>query len=97
MNRVETFMPVADDDDAVANLIERRWFAALTAIKTTQGECAVLQEVMDLAGDASRKARAYLVELEMLRDALGRQLTELDKKQSQARRLAGDRAELSAA
>jgi hypothetical protein len=96
MSRKETPMLVADDDDAVANLLERRWFAASAAVKTLQGECEVLHEVMNLAEDGWRHARANLAELKALRDALGQQLTELDRKQSQATAPAGY-AELSAA
>ena len=47
-----------EDDDAVANLVERRFFAALAAAQTVQGECAVLHEVMVLAVQAWRGARA---------------------------------------
>jgi hypothetical protein len=96
MSRMEESVRVADDDDAVANLVERRWFAAAAAVKTMQYECEVLHEVMNLAEGAWRHGRAHLAELETLRDALDRQLTELDRKQSHARERAGHE-ELSAA
>jgi hypothetical protein len=96
MSRLETSLPVADDDDAAANLVERRWFAASAAVKAMQGECAVLQDVLEISKDAWLHARAHLVELEVLRDALGTQLTELGRKQSQARQPL-DRIEMSAA
>ncbi len=70
-------MPIADDDDAAANLLERRWFAASAAAKTLQGECEVLREVMEIAEGAWRHARAQLAELETLRDGLGGQLNDL--------------------
>jgi hypothetical protein len=89
-------MLVADDDDAVANLAERRFFATLTAAKSMQDECEILREVRDLAEEAWRRARARLADLETLRDALGGQLAERDRKQSQAQQPPNDRV-LSAA
>lgn len=70
-------MPFADDDDAAANLLERRWFAASAAAQTLQGECELLREVLELAEDAWRNTRGRLAELETLRDDLGRQLNDL--------------------
>ncbi len=70
-------MPIADDDDAAANLLERRWFAASAAMNAMQGECELLREVMEIAEDAWRHARAQLAELETLRDGLGKQLNDL--------------------
>ena len=45
------------DGEAMSNLLERRWFAALTAAKAMQSECAVLREVVDQAEAAWRRAR----------------------------------------
>lgn len=67
-----------DDDDAAANAIERRWFAASAQVKIMQDECDVLHEVMDLAEEAWRRSHAQLAELEMLRDALGERLAGAD-------------------
>lgn len=66
------------DGDAAANLLERRWFSAITAARTMQAECDVLREVMEVAESAWRQARQRLAVLESLRDALGDQLTEID-------------------
>jgi hypothetical protein len=69
------------DGEPAAELLERRWFAALRAARSVQAECEVLLGVMELAEDAWRRARARLVELETLRDALGEQLTCVDGQQ----------------
>jgi hypothetical protein len=69
------------DGEPAAELLERRWFAALRAARSVQAECEVLLGVMELAEDAWRRARARLVELETLRDALGEQLTCADGQQ----------------
>jgi hypothetical protein len=69
-----TMLDFYDDDDAAANVIERRWFAASARVKVMQDECEVLREVMDLAEEAWRRSRAQIAELEMLRDALGERL-----------------------
>ncbi len=66
------------DRDAAANLLERRWFASITAVRTMQADCEVLREVMEVAEASWRRARTRLAELESLRDALGDQLTEID-------------------
>ena len=54
------------DRDAAANLLERRWFASITAVRTMQAECDVLREVMEVAETAWRRARTRLAELESL-------------------------------
>jgi hypothetical protein len=66
------------DRDTEANLLERRWFSSIAAVRAAQAECEVLRGVMELAETAWRRARAQLAELESLRDALGDQLTEID-------------------
>jgi hypothetical protein len=58
------------DGEAMSNLLERRWFAALTAAKAMQSECAVLREVVDQAEAAWRRARWRLEKLENMCDAL---------------------------
>lgn len=64
------------DVDARTALTERRWFAAIRAARDMESECDVLREVLVAAEDAWRRARARLIELETLRDALGEQLLE---------------------
>jgi hypothetical protein len=66
------------DPDAAANLLERRWFSSIAAVRTAQAECEVLREVMELAEGAWREARVRLAEFEILRDTLGEQLDALD-------------------
>jgi hypothetical protein len=67
------------DRDAAANLLERRWFAAFKAASGIRAECEALLESMATTEAAWRRARARLVELEALRDALGEELDELDE------------------
>jgi hypothetical protein len=61
--------------EAPAELIERRWFALLSAIKSLQGECATLLEASKLAEIAWRRACVQLAEFETLRDALEEQMS----------------------
>lgn len=56
-------------------LIERRWFALMSAIKSLQAECSVLFEASKLADVAWRRACTQLAEFETLRDALEDQLS----------------------
>ena len=70
-------------EDPASNQLERRWFAALTAVRAAQSECDVLRQVTEQAEAAWRSARARLEVLERLRDRLGETLAALD----------GDRAE----
>jgi hypothetical protein len=65
--------------DAAANLLERRWFSSITAVRVAEAECEVLREVLELAETAWRRARTQLAELECLRDALGDELAALDE------------------
>ncbi len=67
------------DGDAAAALVERRWFASITAVRAMQAECELLREVMELAEDAWRRARSQLVKLEALHDALGEELSRRDE------------------
>ena len=69
------------DNDAAAALIERRWFASITAVRTLRAECDVLREVVALAESAWRRACSQLSQLETLRDALGEELAERDEQQ----------------
>lgn len=71
------------DGEPAAELLERRWFAALRAAKSVQAECEALLEVMEMAEEAWRRTRLKLAELETLRDALGEQLSALDAQRTQ--------------
>jgi len=66
------------EGEPAAELLERRWFAALRAAKSAQAECEALMEVMQIAEQAWRRTRSKLSELETLRDALGEQLAAMD-------------------
>ena len=66
------------DGDAAANLLERRWFAAVRAAAESQSECDALARVLDLTHTALRDARARCSHLEALRDALGGELADID-------------------
>ena len=61
--------------DAASELIERRWFALLSAIKSLEGECGILLEASKLADIAWRRACLQLAEFEALRDALEEQMS----------------------
>jgi hypothetical protein len=63
-----------DDDDLADGLMERRWFAIDRAAGRLQSECNTLAAVLELVEDAWRGARSRLVELEAIRDALGREM-----------------------
>jgi hypothetical protein len=56
--------------EAASEVIERRWFALLSAIRSLQTECSVLLEASMLADVAWRRACMQLAEFEGLRDAL---------------------------
>jgi hypothetical protein len=64
------------DRDTAANLLERRWFSSITAVRAAEAECEVLREVMELAEAAWRRARAQLAKYEALRDAFDEELAE---------------------
>jgi hypothetical protein len=70
-----------EDGEPAAELLERRWFAALRAAQGMRAECEVLLGVMELAEDAWQRTRTRLVELETLRDALGEQLSAIEGQQ----------------
>jgi hypothetical protein len=66
------------DAEPATELLERRWFAALAAVRSLQAECDVLLGVLELSGDAWRRACAQLAQLEAVRDALGNHLAAMD-------------------
>jgi hypothetical protein len=61
--------------EAPGELIERRWFALQSAIRSLQGECGILLEASKLADISWRRACAQLAEFEALRDALEEQMS----------------------
>lgn len=66
----------ADRESEAANeVVERRWFALLSAIRSLQTECSVLLEASKLADVAWRRACMQLAEFEALRDALEEQMS----------------------
>jgi len=64
------------EGDAAANLLERRWFASITAARAKQAECDALLAVMAQAKASWQEARAELARLEALRDALDEEMAE---------------------
>jgi hypothetical protein len=66
------------DGEPAANILERRWFAASSAVKSLQAECDVLLAVAELAEDAWRRTCAQVAHLEAIRDALGERLAAID-------------------
>jgi len=66
------------EGDAGAGLLERRWFASMSAARVLEAECEALRELMECAEGAWRRARLRLVRLEAMRDALGEELAERD-------------------
>ncbi len=70
------------DRDTEANLLERRWFSSIAAVRAAQAECEVLRGVMELAETAWRRARTRLAEFEVLRDSLGEELAALDESEA---------------
>jgi hypothetical protein len=68
-----------EDGEPAAQILERRWFAALAAVKGLQAECEVLLGVVRLAVDDWRRTCAQLAQLEALRDALGERLAAMDE------------------
>jgi hypothetical protein len=56
-----------------SELLERRWFALLAAIRSLQAECGVLLEASKLADVAWRRLCVQLAEFEALRDLLEEQ------------------------
>jgi hypothetical protein len=61
--------------DEAGELIERRWFALLSAIRCLEGECGILLEASKLADIAWRRACVQLAEFEAVRDALEEQMS----------------------
>jgi hypothetical protein len=79
------------EGDAAASLLERRWFASITAVRAMQAECEVLREGMEMAEEAWRRARSRLARLEAVRDALGEELAERDGQLHDPKPIVADR------
>jgi hypothetical protein len=84
------------DGQPSAELSQRRWFAAVAAVRGLQTECALLFEAALLADTAWRRARDQLGELEAIRDVLERELCAVDAPPVE-RREPKPRAKMSAA
>jgi len=65
-------------DDAAADRLERRWFAAFKAASAARAECEALLDQMARIETAWNLARTKLAEIEAMRDALGSELTQGD-------------------
>jgi hypothetical protein len=66
------------EDDAAADRLERRWFAAFKAASAARGECEALLGEMERVERAWHYARKHLLDLEAVRDLLGEELTRSD-------------------
>jgi hypothetical protein len=65
------------EGDAAAEMLERRWFAAQSAVTATHADCEALREALELAESAWREARTRLAQLQVLRDVLDEELSTL--------------------
>lgn len=77
-DRTELFAGDLDSQPA-AELLARRWFAALAAVRSMQAECELLLERLMLADGAWRCAHGQLTEFEAIRDALEREMFALEE------------------
>ena len=67
------------DGQPDAELLQRRWFAALRATRRLETECRQLLNALRHADEAWRRACGELEAFEALTDALEEQLTSLDE------------------
>jgi hypothetical protein len=72
------------EGEPAAELLRRRWFAAVRAAKTAQQQCETLLGSMLVAEAAWQQARNQWSDLENLRDALGEELATLDERDEMA-------------
>ena len=72
------------DGGPSAELLERRWFAALRAANIAKAKCDVLMGVLKRAEDAWRRADLRVAELEYICDTLGEQLEDLSDTRAEA-------------
>lgn len=61
--------------EPATELLERRWFALLSAIESLQAECGLLLEASKLADVAWRRACVQLAEFQALRDEIEEQMS----------------------
>jgi hypothetical protein len=80
------------DSQPAAELLARRWFAALAATRSVQAECDLLLERLILADAAWRHAHAQLAEFEAIRDALEREMFVMEGARAERRDLERVRA-----
>lgn len=76
-------------EDAAADRLERRWFAAFNAASATRAECESLLDQMERIETAWNHARSRLATIEQIRDALADELSQMDGPQATERVRAG--------
>jgi hypothetical protein len=65
-------------EDAAADRLERRWFAAFRAASTARAECEALLEQREQIEATWNQARVRLAEIEAIRDSLGDELMQME-------------------
>jgi len=65
-------------EDAAADRLERRWFAAFRAASAARVECEVLLDQREQIEATWNQARVRLAEIEAIRDALGEEIMQMD-------------------
>jgi hypothetical protein len=66
-------------EDAAADRLERRWFAAFRAASAARAECEALLEQREQIEATWNQARVRLAEIEALRDVLGDELMQMEE------------------
>ena len=85
MNDSNTNLGADLDAEPENELLQRRWFAALTATRRIEAECRQLLLALRYADETWRRACRELAEYEALAEALEKQLTCEDRSRAQAR------------
>ena len=65
-------------EDAAADRLERRWFAAFKAASAARAECEALLDQMERLEIEWSCARTRLAEIEAIRDSLGEELMQME-------------------
>lgn len=65
-------------EDAAADRLERRWFAAFKAASAARAECEALLDQMERLENDWNIARTRLAEIEAIRDSLGEELSQME-------------------
>jgi hypothetical protein len=65
-------------EDAAADRLERRWFAAFRAASAARAECEALLDQRERIEATWNQARVRLAEIEAIRDSLGDELTQME-------------------